>query len=69
LRDPVSFDPTSLAAGIAVAILGVYALLESEGTVDLSLGWAAVAVTAALGALFVLSGVSPGGEDRHDCQK
>jgi hypothetical protein len=63
----VSVDFASLAAGVAVVTLGAFSLLESEGTLDLSLGWAAVFVTAAVGVVFLLSGLTAGGgDDRHD---
>jgi hypothetical protein len=65
----VTFDFVSFASGVAVATLGAFALLESEGTLDLSFGWAGVFVTAAVGAVFLLSGLTAGDEDRHDCRK
>jgi hypothetical protein len=65
----VSLDATTLVAGVVVALLGVYSLLEAEGTIDLSLGWAAVAVTAALGVLFLLSGLAPGRGDSQDQER
>ena len=64
MRDRVSFDTASFSSGIAIVALGGFALLESEGAVDLGFGWAAVVVTAVAGAIFLLSGLA-GGEDRH----
>lgn len=66
MRDPLSFDGSSFAAGVVVAALGLLVLLESEGTIDIGLGWAAVVVTAAAGAAFLASGLAAGDEDRHD---
>jgi hypothetical protein len=62
----VKFDSVSFASGAAVAVLGAFALLESEGTLDVSLGWAAVAVTAIAGAIFLLSGLTADGDEGHD---
>ena len=59
-------DIVSLASGAAVAVLGALALLDTSGAIDLSLGWLAVAVTAGIGAILVLSGVADGGSERHD---
>ena len=62
----MNFDSVSFTSGLAVASLGVFALLESEGALDLGFGWAAVVLTAVLGAMFLLSGLVGGHEDRHD---
>lgn len=62
----MSVDSVSLTSGLAVAGLGVFALLESEGVVNLSFGWAAVVLTALLGGIFLLSGLAADGDDRHD---
>jgi hypothetical protein len=59
-------DVVSLASGAAVAALGALALLDTSGAIDLSLGWLVVALTAAIGAILVLSGVADGGSERHD---
>jgi hypothetical protein len=61
----MSFDPVSLASGAAVAVLGALLLIDSAGALDLSLGWMAVALTGAVGAILVLSGLVNGG-GRHD---
>jgi hypothetical protein len=62
----MSFDFVTFASGVAVAALGAFALLESEGAIDLSFGWAAVFVTAAVGVVFLLSGMTGGDGERHD---
>jgi hypothetical protein len=36
------------------------------GAVDLTLGWVAVVLTAALGGILLLSGLANGGGGRHD---
>jgi len=59
------FDPVSLASGAAIAALGALLLFDSAGTVDVSLGWMAVALTGAVGAILVLSGLL-GRNGRHD---
>jgi hypothetical protein len=62
----VRADLVSLASGAVIAALGVLVLLDSSGAVDLSVGWVAVALTAALGAILLLSGLVDGGAKRHD---
>lgn len=52
------FDPVSLASGAAIAALGAIVLVESSGAVDISLGWIAVALTAALGTILLVSGLA-----------
>ena len=66
MRGRVSFDSVSFASGAAVVALGAFALLESEGALDISFGWAAVVVTALTGAVFLLSGLTAGDDDVHD---
>jgi hypothetical protein len=58
MRDRVSIDIPSLGAGAAIAVVGALVLLDASGAVDLSLGWMAVALTAALGVILVLSGLA-----------
>jgi hypothetical protein len=58
-------DPVSLVSGTVVAVLGIVLLVDSAGAVDLSLGWMAVALTAAVGAILLLSGLAGNG-GRHD---
>jgi hypothetical protein len=65
LRGGVRFDPVSLASGTVIAVLGAVLLIDSSGALDISLGWMAVALTAAVGAILLLSGLVGGG-DRHD---
>lgn len=47
----------SLAAGLAVAVLGLLLLLQEEGTIDLSPGWLGVLLTACAGGALVASGL------------
>jgi hypothetical protein len=61
----VKFDPVSLTSGAVIAALGVLLLIDSTGAVNLSLGWMAVALTGAVGAILFLSGLA-GGNGRHD---
>jgi hypothetical protein len=62
----MNVDVVSLASGAAIAALGALVLLDSTGAIDLSLGWIAVALTAAGGAILVMSGLANGGGERHD---
>jgi len=64
MRNPVSIDIPSLGAGAAIAVVGALVLLDSSGAVELSLGWMAVALTAALGVILVLSGLAR--QPEHD---
>jgi hypothetical protein len=47
----------SLAAGLAVALLGLLLLLQEEGSIDLEPGWLGVVLTACAGGALVASGV------------
>ena len=58
-------DLVSLGSGAVIAALGGLVLLDSAGAVDLSLGWIAVALTAAAGVILLLSGLAGGAEDRE----
>jgi len=58
-------DLVSLASGVAIAALGALVLLDSSDAIDLSLGWMAVALTAAVGAILVIAGLV-GSAERHD---
>ena len=58
-------DPLSLGSGAAVAALGTLVLLDSSGAIDLSIGWMAVALTGAVGAILLLSGLV-GRPERQD---
>ena len=59
-------DLVSIASGAVIAALGALVLLDSAGTLDLSLGWVAVALTAGIGTILVLSGLTGEGPERHD---
>ena len=65
MRDGLRVDLLSLASGVVVVALGALVLLDSAHAVDVSLGWIAVAVTAALGVILVVAGLV-GGPERHD---
>jgi hypothetical protein len=49
-------DVLSLASGAVTAALGVLVLLDSSSAFDISLGWSAVILSGAVGAIMVLSG-------------
>jgi hypothetical protein len=66
VRNGVSTDLVSLASGAAIAALGVLVLLDSLDAIALSVGWAAVALTAAIGVILLVSGISRGTAGRHD---
>jgi hypothetical protein len=66
VRDGMRADLISLASGAVVAALGALVLLDSSDAVELSLGWIAVALTAAVGAILLLSGLVDGDGNRHD---
>jgi hypothetical protein len=65
VRRQVRFDPVSLASGVVIAALGALLLIDSAGGFHLPLGWMAVVLTAAVGAIFMLSGLrrGDGGKD------
>jgi hypothetical protein len=56
MRNRLRVDILSLGAGAAVAVVGAFVLLDSSGAFNLTLGWMAVALTAALGVILLLSG-------------
>jgi hypothetical protein len=62
----MKFDLLSLVSGAVVTALGTVVLIDSSGAVDLPLGWVAVAVTAALGVVMLLSGMVGTDADGHD---
>jgi hypothetical protein len=62
----VKVDVPSLGSGAVIALLGTLILLDSAGAIDLTLGWIAVVLTAAIGTIFLLSGLVDGGPTRHD---
>lgn len=47
----------SLAAGLAITLLGAVLLLHEEGTIEITGGWLAACMTALAGAALVASGV------------
>jgi hypothetical protein len=59
-------DPVSLGSGGIVAVLGLLMLLDTTGAMDVSLGWIAVALTAAVGGMLLLSGLANDSAERHD---
>jgi hypothetical protein len=65
MRDRLRLDGLSLGAGAAIAGVGALVLLDSSGVVGLSIGWMIVALTAAVGAILVLTGLG-GRPGRHD---
>lgn len=66
MRDRLTPDWVSLGAGLAVVALGALILLDSAGALSVPLGWMAVALTAALGTVLLLSGLADGAGGRHD---
>jgi hypothetical protein len=62
-------DVLSLASGAVMAALGALLLLDSSGAIDLSLGWLAVVLTAAVGSILVVAGLADGGATRHDSDR
>ena len=66
MRNRLNVDILSLGAGAAIAVVGALVLIDSAGGLDLSLGWMAVALTAAVGAILVLSGIPRAPERRDD---
>ena len=66
MRGGMRIDLLSLASGAAIAALGALVLLDSSGAIDLSPGSVAVALTAAIGAILLVSGLVDGGSRRHD---
>ena len=65
MRGHMKADLVSLASGVVIAALGALVLLDSSDAIDLSLGWMAVALTAAVGAILVIAGLV-GSAERHD---
>jgi hypothetical protein len=62
----MKIDLLSLVSGAVVTALGAVVLIESSGAVDLPLGWVAVAVTAALGVVMLVSGMAGTDANGHD---
>jgi hypothetical protein len=59
-------DLLSLASGVIVIALGAVVLFDSSDAVEVPLGWLAVAVTAAVGLVLLISGMVESDADRHD---
>ena len=66
MRGELNPDLVSIASGAVIAALGALVLLDSAGAIDLSLGWIAVALTAGIGTILVLNGLTGNGRGRHD---
>ena len=64
MRRGMRFDPVSLASGVVIAALGALLLIDSAGGLHVSIGWMGVLLTAAVGAIFVLSGLLRGNGGR-----
>ena len=60
MRGQMRADLVSLASGVVIAALGALLLVDSAGGLHLSLGWMAVVLTGAVGAIFMLSGLLGG---------
>ena len=54
-------EPTSLVAGVALAVLGVLLLLDEQDAIHLGFAYLAPAVTATVGAILLASGLSRAG--------
>jgi hypothetical protein len=65
VRDRLRVDILSLASGAVIAVLGALVLLDSTDDIDLSLGWVAVALTASVGLILLVSGMTDTAR-RHD---
>jgi hypothetical protein len=52
------FEPVSLVAGLAMSSVGLLLLLDNGGSVDLTGGWLAAVICAAVGAILVVSGLA-----------
>jgi ABC-type transporter Mla maintaining outer membrane lipid asymmetry permease subunit MlaE len=59
-------DSVSLASGAVIAALGAIVLLDSADAVDITAGWMAVVLTAALGVVLLVSGLAGRHGGRHD---
>ena len=66
MRGELRPDLVSLASGAVIAALGALVLLDSAGAVQLTVGWLAVAITAGIGTILVVSGIAANGRERHD---
>ena len=52
------FEPVSLVAGLAMSAVGLLLLLDDGGSLDLTGGWLAVVICAAVGGILVASGLA-----------
>ena len=59
-------DRVSLWSGAIVVAIGVLLLLDAADAFDVSAGWLAVALTAAVGGVLLVSGLANGRTGRHD---
>jgi hypothetical protein len=66
MRGRMRVDLVSLGAGVVIAFVGSIVLLDTSGALDVSLGWIAVVLTAAIGSILLLGGLVDGGPSRHD---
>lgn len=57
-------DSTSLAAGLAVLVMGVLLLLDQEDALSLTLGVFGALVAAVIGTILLVSGLSDGDRER-----
>jgi hypothetical protein len=55
-----------MGAGVVIAAVGVLVLLDSSGVLDVSLGWMTIVLTAAVGAICLLSGLADGTQKRQN---
>jgi hypothetical protein len=55
---PRSFDPASLAAGLAVCALGVLLLLDQTGALDLRFGYLWPALLGTIGTILLAVGLA-----------
>ena len=62
----MTVDRVSLWSGAIVIAVGLLLLLDTAGALDLSPGWFAVVLTAAVGGVLVVSGLANGRTSRHD---
>ena len=66
MQHAVRLDLVSLFAGTVTTALGALVLLDSTDAIELTLGWMAVVLTAAVGAILLLSGLVRRPAGRHD---
>ena len=66
MQRELRIDLVSFASGAVIAALGALVLLDSSGALELSLGWIAVVLTAAVGLILLLSGLANGAGARQD---